>query len=182
MFFYNQFAKIQHIHNCTRFVFIFHKCHGQTRKAISSLLSNNVSAQELALVFKFRAYWTTKEGFARTYYGYNVSVGYINLSWSLGLALVRSIGAEDIEEMILFVEDCFDDWSCSLRLIDGFNSFRSYMLHIVEHMGSVSLEGFPAFVDYQYFQDDESLAADFAGGSVHRWLEENNFLYSPVPY
>ena len=162
-------------------VFIFHKCHGQTRKAINSLLSDNPSAQELALVFELRAYWTSKEGFARIYYGNNVDVGYINLSWSLGLALVRSIGAEDIEEMILFVEDCFDDWSCSLRLINGFNSFSSYILHIVAHMGSVSLERFPAFVDYQYFQDDESLAADFACGSVYRWLEENNFLYSPVP-
>jgi hypothetical protein len=164
-------------------VLVFHKCHGQTKKALRALLEEDVSAEELALVFDLRAYWTNYEGFARIYFGDSASVGYINLSWSLGVAVVRCLGAEDAEEAILFIEDCFEDWACSPRLISGFSSFRSYMLHIVEHMVSASPDGLPAYIDYQYFQDDESLAADFPGGAIYKWLEENNLLYQePVPY
>ena len=161
----------------------FHKCHGQTRKALRNLLNQYPSASELALVFELRAYWTGREAFSRVYYGQLASAGYINLSWGLGLAIVRCLGADDPEEAILFVEDCFEDWSFSPSLIRGFNSFRGYMLHIVEHMVSTSPDGLPAYIDYQYFPDEEALARDFPGSTLYSWLEENNLVYrEPEPY
>lgn len=155
----------------------FHKCHGQTRKALRNLMAQYPAASELAFVFELRAYWTDREAFSRVYYGQSASVGYINLSWSLGLAIVRCLGVDDAEEAIAFVEDCFDDWSSSASLIRGFNSFRQYMLHLVEHMAAVSPDGFPAYIDYQYFPDEEALAEDFHGSTLHSWLEENNLVY-----
>ncbi|GEM_PF-3380262 len=161
---------------------VFHKCHGQTRKALRHLLNQYPAASELALVFELRAYWTGREAFSRVYYGQFASVGYINLSWSLGLAIVRCLGVDDTEEAIPFIEDCFEDWSSSPSLIHGFNSFRGYMLHLVEHMVSVSPDGLPAYIDYEYFPDEERLAQDFPGSPVYKWLEENNLVYrEPVP-
>lgn len=161
----------------------FHKCHGQTRKALCNLMDQYPDASELALVFELRDYWTGREAFSRVYYGEFASVGYINLSWSLGLAIVRCLGVDDPEEAIPFIEDCFEDWSSSPSLILGFNSFRGYMLHLVDHMVSVSPDGLPAYIDYQYFPDEEALARDFPGSAVYRWLEENNLVYrEPVPY
>lgn len=160
----------------------FHKCHWQTRKALRNLIAQHPAASELALVSELRAYWADRDAFSRVYYGQDTRVGYINLSWSLGLAIVRCLGVDDPDEATPFLEDCFEDWSSSTSLIRGFNSFRGYMLHLVEHMASVSPNVFPAYVDYQYFPDEEALAQDFHGTAVYRWLEENSLVYrEPVP-
>ena len=95
---------------------------------------------------------------------------------------MRCLGVDDPEEAVAFVEDCFEDWSSSASLIHGFNSFRKYMLHLVQHMVAVSPDGFPAYIYYQYFPDEEALAQDFHGTAVYRWLEENSLVYrEPVP-
>ncbi|GGQ22792.1 hypothetical protein [Shewanella litoralis] len=154
-------------------VLIFHKCHGQTKKAMRELLKENIQANELALILELREYWVGRECFARTYYNSCPDIKFNNLSWILGLAMIRLHNFDDIEEAIQYLEDCFDDWSQSLRLLDGFRSFRSYILHIVDH----TLKDLPPYLDYQNFVDDNLLAYDFSGGEVYKWLQENNLLH-----
>jgi hypothetical protein len=158
-------------------VLIFHKCHGQTKKAMRELLNENIQALELALILELREYWVSRECFARIYYGSCPDIKFKNLSWILALAMIRLHNFEDIEEAIQYLEDCFEDWSQSLRLLDGFRSFRSYMLHIVDHTLKAPLVGLPPYLDYQYFVEDDLLAYDFSGGEFYKWLQENNLLH-----
>lgn len=164
-------------------ILAFHKCHGQTKKAIRALLVQGVYASDLRLVFELREFWQNREAFSRTYYGDTVAEGYINLSWGLGLAIITCLRCDDVEEALMFVEDCFEDWSHSTALIAGFHSFRSYMLHIVEHTLVSSGQSLPPFIEHWCFELEDALPADFPGSPIYKWLEENERLArEPVPY
>lgn len=161
-------------------VLVFHKCHGQTKKALRILLAEGIRSSELEQIFELREYWLSKEGFSRTYYGDTSGVAYTNLSWKLGLAIIQKLGCEDVYEAILYIEDCFEDWCQSPRLLNGFHSFREYMFHLIGHMELNVGGGMAPFIDYQLFPDDEALAADFPGSTVYKWLEENQLLHGEV--
>jgi hypothetical protein len=154
-------------------VLVFYKCHWQTKKFMRILLEENVEGAELAVIFKLREYWENKDCFSRTYYQNSSGTGYINLSWLLGLAIVRRLKADDVEEAILYIEDCFEDWSRDLKVLENFRSFREYLIHLVDHMELATPHGLSPYIDYLLFPDDQSLPVDFRGGILWEWLEEN---------
>jgi len=156
----------------------FYKCHGQTRLAMRRLLEGGVSADELEILFELRQYWVGYEGFSRAYYnGVEPTAAYLNLSWPLGLDLLRYLRCNDVETALGFIEDCFDDWQFSSQLLQGFSSFRVYLEHLMNHARWCQPDPPPAFVDYQLFERSEDTFEDLPGSVVYQWLEEQGLLY-----
>lgn len=165
-------------------ILAFHSCHGQTRLAMRKLLEGGISSDELETVFELRHYWAGNEGYSRAYYNSpEPTDAYLNLSWSLGLALVRYLGCDDPEIAERFIEDCFDDWQFNARLIEGFRSFHIYLVHLMEHARWCEPDSPPAYVDYRFFECTEDMVENLPGSPVYQWLADNSLLHTePSPY
>lgn len=142
------------------------------------ILGKRVSIRELLLVTALRSAWL--EGgycrgwvYRRNRFGTRPVDCKINLDWWLGLRLVRGLRTDDVEEVRLFLDDCFEEWTrlssaCTdidLALMDHDSSelaatmhFHRYLHLILERMiGWPDSRRFPAFVDYRLFPREEGI-------------------------
>jgi hypothetical protein len=165
-------------------ILAFHSCHGQTKLAMRKLIEGGISSDELETVFELRHYWVGHEAYSRAYYSWlEPTAAYLNLSWPLGLAIVRYLGCDDAEIAECFIEDCFDDWQFNTQLIEGFSSFRVYLVHLMEHARWCEPDTPPAYIDYQLFECAEDMVDDLPGSTVYHLMEEYGLLQTvPTPY
>lgn len=146
-------------------VLAYHSVHGKTRGALRALTSEwDVTPAELRLLFDLRAAWRSG-GFNRTYWASTAYEGWPNLSWQQALRITRELRFESADEVMLFVDDCFEDWASTPRLIDAYFNFSGYLDAVIQHMGTFGREEehlMPPFVDYSWFGDEHE---EFAPGS-----------------
>lgn len=151
-----------------------HKSHGKTVAALRRLLvEQEVTPQELETLHEIRQLWGGG-GYNRTYYGTKAKDGWTMVSWPLALTLVRQLQSDSAEEILLFVEDCFEEWSESPKQLAAFPIFVNYLGHVLEHMERVSQncgQAMPAYIDYDFFEEtDDGLDDWFEHRLTHDYL------------
>lgn len=108
-----------------------HRCHAKTIGAMRALIRDEaVTPGELRLLQELRAIWVS-HGYNRVYWGDSTGEGWQNLSWQMGLALTRTLNSDHSEEVLIFFEDAFEDWSSDSSLITLFPNFRYYLLDVL---------------------------------------------------
>jgi len=151
-----------------------HKSHGKTVAALRRLLvEQEVTPQELETLHEIRQLWGGG-GYNRTYYGAKAKDGWTMVSWPLALTLVRQIRSDSAEEILLFVEDCFEEWGESPKQLAAFPIFVNYLSYVLEHMERVSQscgQAMPAYIDYDFFEEtDDGLDGWFEHRLTHDYL------------
>lgn len=151
-----------------------HKSHGKTVAALRRLLvEQEVTPQELEALHEIRQLWGGG-GYNRTYYGTKAKDGWTMVSWPLVLTLVRQLQSDSAEEILLFVEDCFEEWSESPKQLAAFPIFVNYLGYVLEHMERVSQscgQAMPAYIDYDFFEEtDDGLDDWFEHRLTHDYL------------
>ena len=151
-----------------------HKSHGKTVAALRRLLvEQEATPQELETLHEIRQLWGGG-GYNRTYYGAKAKEGWTMVSWPLALTLVRQLQSDSAEEILLFVEDCFEEWSESPKQLAAFPIFVNYLGHVLEHMERVSQscgQAMPAYIDYDFFEEtDDGLDDWFEHRLTHDYL------------
>jgi len=151
-----------------------HKSHGKTVAALRRLLvEQEATPQELETLHEIRQLWGGG-GYNRTYYGAKAKDGWTMVSWPLALTLVRQLQSDSAEEILLFVEDCFEEWSESPKQLAAFPIFVNYLGHVLEHMERVSQscgQAMPAYIDYDFFEEtDDGLDDWFEHRLTHDYL------------
>ena len=139
-------------------VLAFHSVHGKTRGALRALTCEwRVTPAELRLLFDLRAAWRGA-GFNRTYWAAMARDGRPNLSWQQALRVVRELRYESAEEIMLFVDDCFEDWAFTPSLIAAYSNFAGYLDGVIQHMATIGRGDqhlMPPFVEYALFADEK---------------------------
>ena len=137
-----------------------------------------VSVRELRLVTELRGAWL-EGGYCRGWVHMRNRFGTrpvdckINLDWWLGLRLLRGLRTEDVDEVRVFLEDCFEEWTgmrsacvdIDLALMDNDSPelrammhFHRYLHLILQRMiGSADWRRIPAFIDYRLFPREEGI-------------------------
>lgn len=151
-----------------------HKSHGKTVAALRRLLmEQEVTPQELETLHEIRQLWGGG-GYNRTYYGAKAKDGWTMVSWPLVLTLVRQLRSDSAEEILLFVEDCFEQWSESPKQLAAFPIFVNYLGYVLEHMERVSQscgQAMPPYIDYDFFEEtDDGLDDWFEHRLTHDYL------------
>lgn len=151
-------------------VLIFHGSHGKTRGALRELICEwGVSPEELRVLFELRMAWRSG-GFNRTYWAATAYDGWENLSWLQALRLSSELRLDSAEAIMLFVTDCFEDWSSTPRIINAYTSFRAYLDAVLEHMDSFGRGAehlMPPFLEYALFEGESQ---EISSGSLE-WNE-----------
>lgn len=155
-------------------VLAHHKSHGKTIAALRHLLvDKEVTPGELMTLHEIRQLWGGG-GYNRSYYGVKAKDGWSMVSWPLALSLVRQLRTDSAEEILLFVEDCFEEWSESPKQLSSFPIFVNYLGYVIEHMERVSLscgQSMPAYIDYDFFEEnDDGLDDWFEHRLTHDYL------------
>lgn len=155
-------------------VLAHHKSHGKTIAALRHLLVDKVvTPRELMTLHEIRQLWGGG-GYNRSYYGVKAKDGWSMVSWPLALSLVRQLRTDSAEEILLFVEDCFEEWSESPKQLSSFPIFVNYLGYVIEHMERVSLscgQSMPAYIDYDFFEEnDDGLDDWFEHRLTHDYL------------
>jgi|TARA_R110000822_G_scaffold59926_7_gene149650 hypothetical protein len=149
-------------------ILAYHRNSGKTREALESLLLNeSVDVYELVMLHEIRLLWGGA-GYSRYYFRGKAIDGGPAISWVLALKVVRQLQASSAEEVLLFIEDCFQQWSDTRYLIYQFAAFSQYLKHIIEHMQDVSErcgQPPPPFIDFDLFGEVEGT---YGGWSMHR--------------
>lgn len=137
-----------------------------------------VSVREFRLVTELRSTWL--EGgycrgwvYTRNRFGTRPVDCKINLDWWLGLRLLRALRTDDVDEVRLFLDDCFEEWTAmrsacvdvDLALMDHKSPelgatmhFHRYLHLILQRMiSSADWRRMPAFVDYRLFPREEGI-------------------------
>lgn len=111
-----------------------HNNHWQTRRALTRLLEEyNATPEEIRALLEMREVWKDSQ-YTRLLKSSGVTgEGWSNLSWGLGLDVLRLLGSDDASEAMFFIEGCFDDWDCSPRLMKGYPYFATYLSHLISH-------------------------------------------------
>lgn len=139
-------------------VLAHHRSHGKTQSALRELLiKKQVTPSELHVLHELRKIWGSG-GYNRTYRKQQAEDGWPNVSWRLALDLTRAVKADDAVEVLLFVEDCFQDWNASAEKIAAFPIFSYYLQHILDHMEEMALrcgQAPPAYIEYDFFEKDD---------------------------
>ncbi|WP_290523670.1 hypothetical protein [Alcanivorax sp.] len=139
-------------------VLAHHRSHGKTQSALRELLvKKQATPEELHVLHELRKIWGTG-GYNRTYRKEEAVDGWPNISWRLALDLTRALKADDAAEVLLFVEDCFQDWNASAEKIAAFPIFSYYLQHILDHMENMALccgQPPPAYIEYEFFEQDD---------------------------
>ena len=139
-------------------ILAYHKCHGKTITALRTLLiEEEVTPAELAVLHDLRMQWGSG-GYNRVYNGNKARDGWPNISWQLALRLARVVRADNAEEILLFVDDCFEDWCDTPGLLYAYPIFIHYLDRVIDsmHRSYVYRDvDSPPFVDYRLFPDDE---------------------------
>ena len=139
-------------------VLAHHRSHGKTQSALRELLvKKQVTPEELHVLHELRKIWGTG-GYNRTYRKEEAVDGWPNISWRLALDLTRALKADDAAEVLLFVEDCFQDWNVSADKIAAFPIFSYYLQHILDHMEEMARccgQPPPAYIEYEFFEQDD---------------------------
>ncbi|PNE04184.1 hypothetical protein A15D_00364 [Alcanivorax sp. MD8A] len=139
-------------------VLAHHRSHGKTQSALRELLvKKQVTPAELHVLHELRKIWGSG-GYNRTYRKQEAEDGWPNISWRLALDLTRALKADDAVEVLLFVEDCFQDWNASADKISAFPIFSYYLQHILDHMEQMALccgQPPPAYIEYEFFEQDD---------------------------
>lgn len=140
-------------------VLVHHNCHGKTKSALRTLMIElKVTPEELLTLHEIRLYWSGS-GYNRTFRGNDACDGWPSVSWPLCLRLLRQLEADSVEEVFLFVEDCFQNWNDSPPMISAYPIFSYYLNYLINHMAQVSetcSQRMPPFIDYDLFPDDDS--------------------------
>ena len=163
-------------------VLVYHRCHYKTVGAVTALLvEQQVTPDELSLLHELRNAWAGG-GYNRVYRGGSAEDGWPGVSWQIALELRRTLRCETVGEVFLFVDDCFDDWSSSPRLITSWPDFKRYLTHVLNHMEA--LGGFwegrvPAFIPYELFPEEECV--EVPGGPGWKELERYEMLAHQGP-
>jgi len=135
-----------------------HRSHGKTQSALRELLiKKQVTPSELHVLYELRKIWGSG-GYNRTYRKQQAEDGWPNVSWRLALDLTRAVKSDDAVEVMLFVEDCFQDWNASTEKITAFPIFSYYLQHILDHMEEMALccgQAPPAYIEYDFFEKDD---------------------------
>ena len=161
-------------------ILVSHRNHNKTRDAIKSLiLDDGFTSEELVTAFGVRQEWITG-GYSRVLRWGELTEGWPNLSWRLAAKLVRLIRSDSPEEIMQFVEDCFQDWSQRPSLILQFKEFKYYLICVIDHMESVERcwnHRMPLFVDFSLFDEETGCVP---GSILWRTLEEMGLLHYQV--
>lgn len=149
-------------------ILAYHKCHGKTIAALRTILiDEEVTPAELAVLHDLRLQWGGA-GYNRVYNGNKARDGWPNISWQLALRLARVVRADSAEEILLFVEDCFEDWCDTPGLLYAYPIFIHYLDRVIDsmHQSSVYRDvDAPPFIDYRLFPDDED---EYSGWRVNK--------------
>tara|TARA_A100001391_G_scaffold203782_2_gene197087 strand:- start:551 stop:1765 length:1215 start_codon:yes stop_codon:yes gene_type:complete len=147
-------------------VLSYHRSHGKTKSALLELLiEKEVTPGELILLHDIRLLWPGG-GYNRVYRREKAEEGWPNISWQLGLRLIRGLRVDSSEEALLFVEDCFEDWGKSRKHLSSFPIFTRYLDHVLEHMEMMSKrcgQMIPSYIEYELFEDSD--------GDYKEWYE-----------
>jgi hypothetical protein len=139
-------------------VLLHHRSHGKTRVALRQLLQDEeVTPDELTIMHDLRLQWGGG-GYNRCFRSGKAEDGWPNVSWQLALRLLRELQAGSVEEILLFVEDCFQQWNDSPRMLNAFPIFAYYLNNVIEHMRRVAEDcgqRMPPYVDFDLFPDHE---------------------------
>lgn len=132
-----------------------HRSHGKTRSALRDLLvEKDVTPSELEVLHDIRLLWGGG-GYNRFYRNSKAEEGWPNVSWQLGLRLIRGLRVDSAEEALLFVDDCFEDWSESPKQLNTFPVFTNYLKFILAHMEGVSRkcgQVVPSYIEFDFFE------------------------------
>lgn len=135
-----------------------HKCHGKTITALKRLLlEDDVTPAELAIMHDLRLKWGGG-GYNRDYCRNEATDGWPNISWQQALRLLRCLNVDNADELILFVDDCFDDWCRDEGLLKAYPKFIYYLDRVIENANGtafVTAERVAPFVDYSLFNDED---------------------------
>ncbi|MCU5784530.1 hypothetical protein MA04_03830 [Alcanivorax balearicus MACL04] len=139
-------------------VLLHHRSNAKTRAALRQLLiKDDVTPDELTIMHDLRLQWGGG-GYNRCFRSGKAEDGWPNVSWQLALRLLRELQADSAEEILLFVEDCFQQWNDSPRMLNAFPIFAYYLNNVIEHMRRVAEncgERMPPYVDFDLFPDYE---------------------------
>lgn len=145
-----------------------HKSHWKTRDKLRNLIEEEgVTAAELRVAHEWRQLWTDAP-YCRRFRLAHATEGWPSCSWKLALRLIRELAAEDAEEILPFVDDCFADWSDTPGLVNAYPHFAGYLDRVLTVMEDRHVNGqraMPAFVDYTLFPDDDD---EYNGWRIHR--------------
>ncbi|WOD27090.1 hypothetical protein RYH70_13790 [Alloalcanivorax xenomutans] len=147
-------------------VLSYHCSHGKTRSAIRELLvEKEATPVELEILHDLRQLWGGG-GYNRSYRRNKAEDGWPNVSWQLGLRLLRGLRVDSVDEVLLFVEDCFEEWGASPKQLNAFPIFTYYLDYILAHMERMSErcgQPIPSYIEYQFFDDQ--------GEGYEEWYE-----------
>lgn len=135
-----------------------HKSHGKTIAALKRLLlEDGVTPEELAIMHELRLKWGGG-GYNRDYRRNEATDGWPNVSWQQALRLLRCLNVDNADELILFIDDCFDDWCHDEGLLQAYPAFVYYLDRVIENANGttfVTAERVAPFVDYSLFPDED---------------------------
>lgn len=140
-------------------ILVHHRSHGKTQSSLKALiLDMKTTPEELAVIREIRFFWGSS-GYNRVFRGNEACEGWPSISWQLCLRMLRQLQAESLDEVALFVDDCFQHWNDSPNMISAHPVFSYYLNHVINHMARVREvcgQRMPPFIDYELFPDDES--------------------------
>lgn len=139
-------------------VLAVHKSHGKTIAALKRLLlEDDVTPAELAIMHDLRLKWGGG-GYNRDYRFNEATDGWPNLSWRQALRLLRCLNVDNADELMLFVDDCFDDWCRDEGLLQAYPKFVYYLDRVIESANDtafITAESVAPYVDYSLFPDED---------------------------
>ena len=114
-------------------VFLF-SSHHKTQTAISHLIADGITADELELLLKLKWLWSENDHYATTFqyqFGSWVSKdAYQNLSWKAGYLIIRSFASTpDIDEIHFKLEQWYDHWKDAPKREVGY-AFLYFLLRL----------------------------------------------------
>lgn len=135
-----------------------HKSHGKTIEALKTLLIEDlVTPAELAIMHDLRLRWGGG-GYNRDYRFNEAVDGWPNVSWQQALRLLRCLAVDNADEIILFVDDCFDDWCRNEGLLRAYPKFVFYLNQVVENTNGTAVHAaakVSPYIDYSLFNDED---------------------------
>ena len=152
---------------------------GRVRADLTGFIrEEGVTVRELRLVTELRTAWLDG-GFRRGWVFIRNRIGTravdckINLDWWLALKLYRVLGADDVEEVRLFLDHCFEAWTetsanladVDLCLMDPASAekraamhFHGYLHLLLDRMADCSEDRrMPPFFDSKLFPNEEGI-------------------------
>ena len=156
-----------------------YRAFGKVRSELLRFIrGKRVNIRELRLVTELRGAWL-EGGYSRGWvymrnrFGSRPVDCKINLDWWLGLRLLRALRTDDVDEVRLFLDDCFEEWTAmrsacvdvDLSLMDHKSPelgatmhFHRYLHLILQRMiSNADWRRMPTFVDYRLFPREEGI-------------------------